>query len=754
MLPGFLKFFMPKTAAKTAVADLSTKFEQARTLLQQGRTTPAQALCLEILDAQPEHVDTLIILGILAARQKDYKRAIQFFDRAIGFQPDGSAAYCNKGLALRELGDPNAALLEFRRALALNTKDAVAYYGIGSINAEYGEAEEALAAFEKAIAANAGFMEAYESRGSILEHLHRFEAAVANFDQAISRNPSHAPSYLYRGNALKGLHRLEESLASYDRAIEINPDYAEALSNRGVVLYDLGRIETALDSYDRAIAIKPGYVEAYFNRGSLLRIAKKYEAAIADFDIVTKLSPDIKFLTGARLEAKMQACDWSDFDTSAAQLATGIERGESRSHPFVFLTVSDSARLQRKAAEIWVREMCPADATLGPLLEWPRREKIRLGYFSGDYREHPTSRLLAELIETHDRSRFEVVAFSFGEDTRDDARKRLELAFDRFVDVHSWSNADIASLARSMQVDIAIDLCGYIHGSRPQIFAMRAAPLQVNYLGYPGTMGAPYMDYVIADRVLVPPGSDCHFVEKLICLPDSYQVNDTKRSVSEVAPTRDELGLPQQGLVFCCFNNNYKILPGTFGLWMQILKRVPNSVLWLLQDNVSAANALRERALAAGVTPGRLVFAKRLAPADHLARHRRADLFLDTLPYNAHTTASDALWTNLPVLTCPGDSFASRVAASLLTALEMTELIASSREHYVQLAVELGTNPSRLSEIRKKLECHRLTRPLFDSRRYAANLEMAFTTINERYRAGLPPDHVHVTPSADRYFSP
>lgn len=744
MLSGFLKLFMPKSAQEAADVTPDGKLERARERLRQGQPGMAQALCEEILQAHPDHVDTLNLLGGMAARQRDFTGAIRYFDRAIALAPRSAPAYSNKGLALKELGEREAALASFRLATELNAGDAVAHYGTGCIHMELGRLDDALAAFDSAIHANSSFTEAYANRGLILQHLHRFDEAIADYDQAIARSPGQAPPHLHRGNALKELRRLDEALASYARAIDIAPDYAEALSNRGVVLYELGRIDEALDSYGRAIAAKPTYADAHFNRASLLRMAKEYEAAVAEYEIVEKLAPDIKFLSGALLETKMQLCDWSNFDEAITRLAEGIERGEPRIHPWAFLTLLDSPHLQKKAAEIWVREMCPIDDFLGPLPPRASPEKIRVGYFSGDFREHPTSRLIAELIETHDRNRFEITAFSFGIDTSDASRKRLERAFDRFIDVQSRSDVEIAALARSLNIDIAIDLCGYIHGSRPRIFALRAAPVQVNYLGYPGTMGAHYIDYVIADRALIPPGTECQFVEKVIYLPDSYQVNDTKRTISDVTASREEYGLPAQGFVFCCFNNNYKIQAGTFLLWMRILDQVKDSVLWLLQDSESAADSLRQSARAAGISPERLIFGKRMAPPEHLARHRQADLFLDTLSCNAHTTASDALWMGLPVLTCPGDAFASRVAASLLTAIDMPELIAPTPDRYVELAVELGTNPQRLALLKTKLADHRLTRPLFDVRRYAGNLESAFTAIHDRHRAGLQPDHIYV----------
>jgi predicted O-linked N-acetylglucosamine transferase (SPINDLY family) len=545
---------------------------------------------------------------------------------------------------------------------------------------------------------------------------------------------------MHRGNALKEINRLEAALASYDQAIAIKPDYAEVYSNRGAVLFDLNRVDASLASYDQAIAIKPAYAEAYFNRASVLRAIRQFEAAAADFKAAAALDPDIRFLPGAGLEARMQTCDWGEFNADVALVGASIERGEAASHPFAFLTFSDSPQLQRKAAEIWVRETCPADESLGAIPRRSRHSRIRIGYFSADFRNHPVSFLTAGLIETHDRSGFEVTAFSFGPDGEDDMRRRLRLAFDRFIDVRERSDREIAELARSLELDIAIDLGGFTEGCRSRIFALRAAPLQLSYLGYLGTMGAPYMDYLIADPIIVPPEYRQHYAEKLLYLP-SYQANDSQRRIGDRCFTRDELGLPASGFVFCCFNANYKIQPATFAGWMRILTQVPGSVLLLSTDSATVVINLRREALRRGVDPARLVFGARLSLSEYLARYRSADLFLDTLPYNAGTTASDALWATLPVLTCTGESFASRVAASLLTALEMPELITSTQAEYEQRAIDLASDAARLAHLKQRLADRRLTTSLFDTRRFTQYLEHGYRRIYERYQAGLPPEH-------------
>jgi predicted O-linked N-acetylglucosamine transferase (SPINDLY family) len=443
----------------------------------------------------------------------------------------------------------------------------------------------------------------------------------------------------------------------------------------------------------------------------------------------------------------MHVCDWRGLESDLARLKAGVDAGETVSPPFPLLALLDSPSLHRQAAQIWLRDKYPVDDGVLPAI--PRHsaaDKIRIGYFSADFHDHPVAALMAEVFESHDRTQFDVTALSFGPDTRDDMQMRLrEKGFDRFLDVRASSDREISMLARSLRLDIAVDLGGYTGNSRTGIFACRAAPIQINYLGYPGTMGAEYMDYLIADRTIVPPACRPHYTEKIAYLPNSCLPADTTRSISRTLFTREELELPGTGFIFCCFNNNYKITPDVFDGWMRILGRVEHSVLWLSQNNPAAAANLRQEALRHGVSARRLIFAERMsASSDHLARLRVADLFLDTRPYNAHATSMDALWAGLPVLTCIGEAFAGRVAASLLSAIDLPELITSTAAQYEEVAVELATNRSRLARIREKLAANRLTSPLFDTQSFTKNLQSAYLKIYDRYRANLPPDHVYV----------
>lgn len=440
----------------------------------------------------------------------------------------------------------------------------------------------------------------------------------------------------------------------------------------------------------------------------------------------------------------MRICDFSDFANKVEELLLRLKQGKGVCTPFQILAISGSPELQRQAAQIYIATHDPGCTILPVIQKYPAHEKIRLGYFSADYHDHATMHLIAELFEQHDRSRFELVAFSFGPDKDDEMRMRAVRAFDQFIDVRNLTDRDVALLSRTLEVDIAIDLKGFTQDDRTGIFSYRAAPIQINYLGYPGTMSADYIDYIIADPILIPEHSQRYYSEKIAYLPNSYQANDRSRSSSGRAFTRVELELPSAEFIFCCFNNNYKITPPVFDCWMRILKQFERSVLWLLEDNAKAASNLKKEAATRGINEERLIFAKRLPLGDHLARLRSADLFLDTLPYNAHTTASEALWIGLPVLTCTGDGFASRVAASLLNAIGLPELVTTTLESYEALAIKLASHPHQLATIRQKLASNRLVKPLFDIKLFTRHIEVAYTAMYERYRADLAPADIHV----------
>ncbi|HLZ96417.1 MAG TPA: tetratricopeptide repeat protein [Steroidobacteraceae bacterium] len=692
---------------------------------------------------KPDYAEAYYNRGNAFFDTNRYPAAIDSYEKAIELKGDYALAYNNRGLALFCLKHYEAAIADYDRAVAADPANAEAHAFRGNALQELQRYEAAIASYDRAIEARADYAEAHNGRGSALARLRRYEEALVSFNRAVTVNSKLADAYLNRGNVLKELRQGQRALADFDRAIALKPDFAEAYLNRGNVLKELGQYHLAIDCHDQAIALKSDLAEVHYARGTTYRTVSQCEAALADLNRALALKPDLPHLRGLRRHVMMELCDWDGFEADIAELTAGLDRGLAVAPPFAVLALSGSAPLQYRAAEIWVREECPPDPSLGLIPKLTRRDKIRVGYFSADFRIHPVSYLTAELFELHDRSRFDVTAFSFGPDTQDEMRRRVEGAADRFIDVRAHSDRDIVLLARSMDLDIAIDLGGFTTDSRSGIFAMRAAPLQVSYVGYLGTTAAPYMDYLVADATLVPAENRHYYSEKILYLP-SFQANDSRRFMADKTFTREELGLPARGFVFCCFNTNYKITPDAFSAWMRILDGVPGSVLFLYAGNARVERNLRKEAHARGVDPDRLVFGSRLPMPEYLARYRTADLFLDTWPYNAGATASDALWAGLPVLTWAGEAFASRVAASLLQAIGVPELIAATPQEYEMLAVELAANAARRADIKRRLAENRRTMPLFDTRRFTQHLETGYTAIYERCQAGLSPEHIFI----------
>ena len=665
-------------------------------------------------------------------------------DEASQLGADSAQACNDRGNSLYAAEQYNAALENYEKAFLLKPDYAEAHCNCAIVLCSLERYQESIESCDRAIRLKPELAEAYFNRGNALHALKQYEAARQSFDRAIELKPDYADAYYNRGSTLQPLGQNESALESYDKAILVNPNHAQAHNNKGSALQSLLQYEAALACFDKAIALKPDYAEACNNRAGALLALKQYQAALASYDKAILLKPDYEYLPGMRLHMRRFLCDWEGIEHESQQLEAPIGRGERVALPFTMLVLSDSPAIQRQAAEIYVRDKCPPGASAVPISRRPKHDRIRIGYFSADYYNHATTYLMAELLERHDRSRFEILGFSFGMDAVDEMNQRVTAAMDRFVDVRSMPDRAVAEMSRSLEVDIAVDLKGFTKESRPGIFAERAAPVQVNYLGYPGTMGADYIDYLIADPTVIPESAQQYYSEKIVYLPDSYQPNDSQRSISAKQVARTDEGLPEKAFVYCCFNSVYKISPAVFDGWMRILGRVEGSVLWLLEDNSVASGNLRKEALRRGVAAERLVFAQSLPLAEHLARHRLADIFLDTFPYNAHTTASDALWAGLPVVTRMGESFASRVAASLLRAVDLPELITATEGEFEELAVGLARDGERLQALRRKLEQNRLGAPLFDSRAYTRHLEAAYSAMVERYQTGSPPEHIHI----------
>ena len=684
-------------------------------------------------------------LGMVYQALRNFGEAIVSYDKALALNPDFIDAHNNRGNALKDLGRYEESLLSYEKALALKPDYFLVYSNRGNVLIELDRLEEALEDFTRALSLNPRFVDAYSSRANVFLKLERLIEALNDSETAIALNPNHAEAYNNRGNAFSDLNRLDEALASYDKALALKPDFAEAYNNRGNALSDLNRLDEALASYDKALELKPDYAKAYNNRGNTLSDLNRLDEALASYDKALALKPDYEFLAGKRLNFRMKLCQWTNFPEEIEALVKGVHEGKPVIQPFELSGLLDSPELLFKASQGYADVKFKKQAALGPILKPAPDGKICIGYYSADFRNHAVSYLMAELFELHDKSRFEILGFSFGPNVNDEMSQRLSESFDRFIDVRKMSDKEVSKLSRELGVDVAVDLTGYTKYSRPGIFAERAAPVQVSYLGYIGSMGVDYIDYIIADKIVVPIEQQLNYSEKIVYLPHSYQVNDSKRKISDRQFTKKEFGLPEKGFIFCSFNSNFKILPATFDGWMRILKVVDSSVLWLFVDNPIAAANLRLEAENRGVDSKRLVFARKMPLEDHLARYCLADLMLDTLPYNAGTTASDALWAGLPVLTCMGKLFVGRMAASLLGAIDLPELITTSQEEYEAKAIELASQPNKLRDIKDKIGRNRQTTPLFDTELFTRHIEAAYEEMYLRYLGELPPDVIEIT---------
>jgi protein O-GlcNAc transferase len=742
----------PAEALASLDKALSVKPDYAEALYHRGMTLrdlqrPAEALASfeRALSVKPDYLDVLNIRGILLQAMQRPAEALASYDRALAIKPGYAEALNNRGLVLLDLARPVDALASFERALAVRPDYTMALNNRGNTLQGLKRPAEALASYDAALAIQPANVQALYNRGLVLRDLQRPAEALASFDQALALKPDDVDTLNNRGVVLRELKRPAEALASYDRALVLKPDYVEALNNRGSALRDMKQPAEALASHDKALAINPDHADAQCNRGIALRELRRPADALASFDRALAIEPDHRYAFAGAAYAALAICDWARTEIIAGELERRIAQDSAIIPPFTLLGYSSDQSLLLRCAKISIADEIPVLPQ--PLWRGESRphDKLRIAYLSADFRRHPVASLIAELFELHDRTRFEIAGISFGPDDHSDMRARLVRAFDQFHDVRSKSDGDVAVLLNEMQVDIAVDLTGRTEDSRLGILARRPAPLQVTYLGYPGTTGADFIDYVIADPTILPLDQQPFYTERVVHLPDSYQVNDSTRMIAAATPARREVGLPDEGFVFCCFNNNYKITAPVFAVWMRLLGLVEGSVLWLLQDDATREN-LSKAAAAHGIDPARLVFAGRQEPEEHLARHRLADLFLDTLPYNAHTTASDALWAGLPVVTCKGAGFAGRVAASLLYAAGLPELVTGDLAEYEALALRLATDAAPLRGFRQRLEQNRTSCPLFDTDRFRRHIETAYATMWEMHQRGESPRSFSVEP--------
>jgi protein O-GlcNAc transferase len=719
----------------------------AAALSAQGRHSDALGPLQQLLARHPDHVAAHFMLGSAFAETRQYEAAVASYDRALALNPQLAEAHLNKGTIHTANARYQDALAAYDSALAVRPGLADAWLARGYTLIQLARHDEALAAMDKALTLRADFTEAWVGRGNALLELDRPQEAALAYDHALLARPEFAAAWSGHGNVSLRLGQHKKAGDAFDRAIAADANFAEAWLGRGTLSLTLGHHEDALTALDRSLALNPSLANAWLARGQAAYLEKRYDQAQADWTRALALRPDQPGLEAACLRVRMHRCDWTGFEQACASVRSSVQNGKQIA-PFMFVAIPSTATEQQRCARRWIEHNLRS--VREPLWRGERydHDRIHVAYLSADFHQHATAQLMAGVFEHHDRSRFQITGISVGPDDHSDMRRRVEAAFEHFVDAKPQGDEQIADLVRTNEVDILVDLKGYTQDARTGVLAMRPAPLQVNYLGFPGTIGADFIDYIIADRNVIPEDRFGCYVEKIVWLPDSYQANDRARAIADDVPARTDHGLPNAAFVFCCFNDNYKITPSVFASWIRILLAVENSVLWLFEDNPVAADNLRREAATRGISPQRVVFARRLPVSEHLARHRCADLFLDTLPYGAHTTASDALWSGLPVVTCVGETFAGRVGASLLNAVGLPELVTTTPKAYEEQAIGLARNPAQLATLRAKLARNRLTTPLFDTARFTRHLEAAYATMMARYHAGLPPDHIRLDRSA------
>ena len=749
---------------------------------QAGNIAQAEFLYKMVLQTDKKQFDALHMLGLIEAQRGNFSAGLARITDALRVRPNAAEALINLGRIQSELGDPVAAVATYKKALAADPKSALAHSNLSILLRKQGRNEEALGHCDKALQILPDYADAWNNRGNTLFDLSRFDEALTDYNKAVALAPNHAYAHAGRGNVFVALERPADAIAAYDRSLAINPNLVEALLARGETLRQLDRHDEALAAFDRARQIKPDSAEAWLGCGNALIELRRHDEAFGAYDGALALTPDMpaawlgrgnvfiefkrfadafdaydralnldpglatNFAAGHRLFAKLSICDWNELEADETYLLSTLRQGKTVSYPFPTLSMPSTPSDQLLCAKFAIADLPPARPVWNG--EVYAHDRIRVAYLSSDLREHAVAYLTAGLFEQHDKLRFETTAISFDAGGDSEIGRRVKASFDRFIDVPSQSDQDIAELIRRLEIDIVVDLNGFTRNSRLGVFARRPAPVQVNYLGYAGTMGADFYDYIVADATVIPEEHFEHYSEKVVWLPGTFMANDDKRATAARVPSRAELQLPEHGFVFCSFNQAYKIEPTMFDVWMRLLKAVDGSVLWLKDNDPTASGNLRRETERRGVAADRLIFAPSVSDvAAHWARQQRADLFLDTLHYNAHTTASDALWAGVPVLTCIGSTFAGRVAASLVHAVGLSELVTGSLADYEALALELAREPALLNSIKARLAGNRTSFPFFDTARFTRHIEAAYTAMWQRQQRGEPPQSFVIDPS-------
>jgi predicted O-linked N-acetylglucosamine transferase (SPINDLY family) len=650
-----------------------------------------------------------------------------------------------RGIDWFSRGFVEKAIEAFNNAINMNPYAAVVYHDIGIVLFLNERFEEAFVSFEKAVALDRQMTSAWLNGGNALCAMNRFEEAVQWIEQVLKMEPDHVHAHYNLGNIHKTTGAFEQALTCYQRTLAIEPSNVDAHNNAGIILMKQGMLGKALDCFTTALAFNPGCHQASYNAATAMQRLGHLEPALNHVRQTLQIQPGFGDALALYVSLLQQACDW-DALSGAEKKLEKLTLKQLRNHerpseqPFLsFVRSADPERNLQVAVE-WSRWLI--SKWKGRACMWRHqihkrmRRSITIGYMSEQFRNAATAHLTAGLFKRHDRGKFKIIAYSWGEDDGSDFRRNIERDVDQFVDIRNLSDEAAARRIYEDEVDILIDLMGWMHGHRMGILLQRPAPVQVNYLGYPGTTGAPFIDYLLSDRIVTPTEHHDYYTEKVITLPNCYQATDCNPAIGSEAITRSSMGLPQNRIVFCAFSTDYKIEARVFDCWMDILRQVPGSVLWLIVRSRLTRHNLRRQAQKGGVDHQRLVFTQPLSKAEHLARIKLADIALDTFTVNGHTTTSDTLWAGVPVVTLMGTHFASRVASSILTAIGLNELVTHRVTDYKALAVKLALNPNRLAAVKAKLEINRAGMPLYDTDRFVRSLEQAYRRMWDRYISG------------------
>ena len=668
--------------------------------------------------------------------------ASKAFKKVTILNPNYHHGHNNLGIVLKEQGKLDEALVAYYNALNLNPNDANTHYNIGVLFQEKYDIEKAIEAYDQSIFLRSNYAPAYNNKGQALKDLGFLEDAVVEFQKAINLDPNYFFAYNNLGNVFFDLGDLKNSIQNFNKAILIKPDFVNALNNLGYVLHKMDKTSEAIEVFNKALFYNNDNANIHFNLGNAFKEKNNIPLAIKSYNETLRLDAYHEKALAKKLLLQSFICDWEAIKFYKDKISNlGLRKDVI---PFTLLPLEDNPENHRKRSELFAKLNFSVKEIPFPSIKKEKSKRIRIGYFSSDFKEHPVAYLMAKVFEKHDRNKFEVYGYSIYGFHEDSFSERLKKSFDIFDNVSEMSDKEIAFLARQDNLDIAIDLNGYTENARPKIFAYRAAPIQINYLGYPGTMGADFMDYIIADRNLIPTDKQHFYTEKPIYLPHHYQAQDDSLRIADQTPSKLELGLPDEGFVFCAINSSYKITPREFDIWMRLLKKVDKSVLWLLDFKKGTKENLMNEAVARGVNPSRLVFAKYTSHEKYLAQFRQADLFLDTFNYNAGATASNALWVGLPVLTKSGESYTSRMAGSLLSSIGLNNLITDTEEEYEKVALDLATNPDRLSNLRNELAKNILSKPLFKTQLFIDHLEKGYIQAYQNYLKGQKPQTIFV----------